>query len=171
MGGGNRGTISTTDPGELERTAKRLLTGSSDSPHLFISFASEDEDSVNLLRGQAKNPDTDLHFDDFSLKDAIKSDDEDYIRRKIRERIDRASVTAVYLTPDSANSKWVAWEIEESLRRGKGVIGVYPGDTPPAKLPAAFRQHRLRVVKWSHKALTDAIAEARATRQPAADND
>ena len=165
MGGTSHGSISPTDPRELERAAKKLLTGSSDSPHLFISFAAEDEDSVNLLRGQAKNPDTDLQFDDFSLKDAIKSNDDDYIRRKIRERIDRVSVTAVYLTPDSANSKWVAWEIQESLRRGKGVIGVYPGDTPPTKLPAAFEQHGLRVVKWSHQALAPAIARARTVRR------
>ena len=165
MGGRSSGSISRSDPRELERTAKKLLTSSSDAPHLFISFAVEDEDAVNLLRGQAKNPDTDLQFDDFSLKDAINSNDEDYIKRKIRERIDRVSVTAVYLTPHSANSKWVAWEIEESLRRGKGVIGVYSGDTPPAKRPAAFDQHSLRAVQWSHHALTDAIAKARTTRQ------
>ena len=165
MGGSSYGSISTSDPHQLERNAKKLLRGSSDSPHLFISFAVEDEDAVNLLRGQAKNPDTDLQFDDFSLKDAIKSTDEDYIKRKIRERIDRASVTAVYLTPYSASSKWVAWEIEESLRRGKGVIGVHSGDEPPSKVPSAFEEHGLPIVRWSHRALADAIAKAHAARE------
>ena len=165
MGGRSHDSISISDSHELERNAKRLLRESSDSPHLFISFTVEDEDAVNLLRGQAKNPDTELQFDDFSLKDAINSHDDDYIKRKIRERIDRVSVTAVYLTPASANSKWVTWEIEESLRRGKGVIGVHPGDKPPSKLPSPFHEHGLPVVRWSHSALKEAIANASATRE------
>jgi hypothetical protein len=95
------------------------------------------------------------------LKQAVNSQNEDYIKRKIRERINRASVTAVYLTQDSAKSKWVDWEIAESLKRGKGVIGVYKGDSPPAKLPAAFKTHGLKTVKWSHSDLMNAIAEAK----------
>ena len=168
MGGKSYSSISGSDPRELEQIAKKLLRESSDSPHLFISFAVEDEDDVNLLRGQAENPDTDLQFDDFSLKDAINSHDDDYIKRKIRERIDRVSVTAVYLTSASANSEWVAWEIEESLRRGKGVIGVHPGDKPPTKLPAPFHEHGLPVVRWSHHSLTEAITNASATRESGA---
>ena len=161
MGGSSGSPISTSDSQQLEQTAKKILTGSPESPHVFISFAMENENAVNLIRGQAKNPQTDLQFDDFSLKDAIKSNNEDYIKRKIRERIKRASVTAVYLTPDSANSKWVSWEIQETLRQGKSVVGVYPGDKPPSNLPAAFNAHGLPVVKWSHQALTDGIAKAR----------
>lgn len=119
---------------------------------------------MNLLRGQAKNEKSELEFDDFSLKQAVNSENEDYIKQKIRERINRASVTAVYLTPDSAKSKWVEWEITESLKRGKGVIGVYKGDAPPAQLPAAFETYGLKTVKWSHQELMNAIAEARKNR-------
>ena len=44
-----------------------------------MSFAFENEDEVNLLRGQAKNEKTDLEFDDFSLKEAVNSKNEDYM--------------------------------------------------------------------------------------------
>lgn len=165
MGGGGGGSIPRPDLDRLEKKAKETLKDVGDTGcHVFISFAYEDEDEVNLLRGQAKNQNTELEFDDFSLKQAINSENEDYIKKRIRERIDRASVTTVYLTPDSAKSEWVDWEIRESLRRGKGVIGVYKGDAPPAQLPSAFNEFGLKTVKWSHQELMDAIAEAKKNR-------
>jgi len=162
MGGGGGGGFSPTDIKKLEEAAKKKLTdaAASTSRHIFISFAVEDENEVNLLRGQAKDERTDLQFDDFSLKEAINSKDDDYIKLKIREQIDRTSVTAVYLTDNSVNSKWVNWEIEESIKRGKGVIGVYKGDTPPKELPSAFKKNKCKAVKWSHEELSKAIEEA-----------
>jgi hypothetical protein len=162
MGGGGGGGIPSSDLTRLEEKAKQSLkdTASDTSRHVFISFAFEDEDEVILLRGQAANDKTELRFDDFSLKEAINSKNEDYIKQKIRERIDRVSVTAVYLTNDSVNSKWVQWEIAESLKRGKGVIGVHKGDAPPAQLPSAFKQYGLKTVKWAHQDLIQAIEAA-----------
>lgn len=162
MGGGYGGSIPDADWKKLEEKAKQSLKDATadTSRHVFISFAFEDEDEVNLLRGQAANEKTELQFDDFSLKEAIKSKNEDYIKQKIRERIDRVSITAVYLTKDSAKSEWVEWEIAESLKRGKGVIGVYKGDTPPAQLPSAFKQYGLKTVKWAHQDLMRAIDAA-----------
>ena len=66
----------------------------------------------------------------------------------------------VYLSKDSASSKWVDWEIRESIRKGKGVIGVYQGDSAPSRLPSAFKEHNLKTVKWSHQALTNAIEQS-----------
>ena len=92
--------------------------------HVFLSFDHGDLDDVRLLRGQAKNPGTDLQFSDHSVKEPFNSDNADYIKREIRKKIDQCSVTAVYLTGETASSDWVDWEIRESQRRGKGVIGV-----------------------------------------------
>jgi hypothetical protein len=58
----------------------------------------------------------------------------------------------------------VNWEIEESLKRGKGVIGVHKGDTPPTKKPPAFHQNGCKTVKWEHAALMKAIEDANARR-------
>lgn len=162
MGGGGGGGIPKSDLKQLEEKAKQLLKNAAadTSRHVFISFAIEDEDEVNLLRGQAANYKTELEFDDFSLKETIKSQNEDYIKQKIRERIDRVSVTVVYLTKDSATSEWVEWEIAESLKRGKGVIGVYKGDAPPTQLPAAIALYGLKTVKWAHEDMMQAINEA-----------
>lgn len=166
MGGGSGGGIPSSDWARLEAKAKQSLTeaATDTSRHVFISFAYEDVDEVNLLRGQAKNDKTDLQFDDFSVKEAFDSGNADYIKRQIRERIDRCSVTVVYLSEKSASSSWVNWEIEESFKRGKGVVGVYQGDSKPANAPPAFQQNNCKAVKWEHAALMKAIEDANAKR-------
>jgi len=166
MGGGSGGGLFGSDIKSLEEKVKqRLAEAQADvSRHVFISFAHEDMGEVNLLRGQAKNDKLDLQFDDHSVKEPYDSTNADYIKRNIREKIDRCSVTVVYLTDKTASSKWVNWEIEESLKRGKGVIGVYKGDTPPAKAPPAFQQNSCKIVKWEHAALMAAIEEASTRR-------
>jgi hypothetical protein len=166
MGGSGGGGIPPSDLKRLEEKAKDTLKSASaeTSRHVFISFAHEDLDEVNLLRGQAKNEKTDLTFDDFSVKEAFDSANAEYIKRQIRERIDRCSVTVVYLSRHSASSKWVNWEIEESFRRGKSVIGVYQGNNAPKHLPPAFRATRCKAVKWEHAALMKAIEDASSKR-------
>jgi hypothetical protein len=164
-GGSGGGGLSLGDRIRLEEAAKRKLLEAGDGiRHVFISFAYEDLADVNLLRGQAKNERTDLEFDDYSVKAAYDSANAEYIKRKISEKIDRVSVTMVYLSPNAARSQWVNWEIEESIRRGKGVIGMYSGDAAPAAVPPAFLANRCTAVKWSHAAITDAINKSSARR-------
>jgi hypothetical protein len=170
MGGnGGRGKASGLSLGErmqLEADAKKKLLQPGDGvKHVFISFAYEDLNEVNLLRGQAKNEKTELEFDDHSVKDAYDSANAEYIKSKIREKIDRVSVTLVYLSPNAATSKWVNWEIEESARRGKGVVGVYKGNIAPSVIPSAFREGGYGMVRWSHEGLTKAVNDASRSRQ------
>lgn len=166
MGGSSGGSIPSDTLRKLEETAKEKLkdADSVKDRHVFISFANEDMVDVNLLRGQAKNDKLNLNFDDYSVKEAFDSKNADYIKRQIREKIDGTSVTIVYLSKASATSKWVNWEIEESLRRGKGVIGVYKGDSIPKDLPKAFAENGCKAVKWEHKAMIKAIEEASSKR-------
>jgi len=167
MGGGSGGGLPSDMIRRLEESAKqKLKEGTGDiSRHVFISFAHEDLIEVNLLRGQAKNEKSDLQFDDYSVKEPFDSANAEYIRGQIRERIDKTSVTVVYLSDNSAKSRWVNWEIEESLKRGKGVIGLYKGDTLPTALPMAFVESGCKSVKWTHDGLMRAIEDASKKRE------
>src|SRR5690348_18314987 len=95
MGGGGGGSGSSLgDTRQLEDRAKELLKqGDTGRKNVFISFAYEDIDAVNLLRGQAKNENTDIEFNDLSVKDPFDSQRADYIRQKISERINQCSTT------------------------------------------------------------------------------
>ena len=125
--------------------------------NVFISFSSEDLDEVNLLRGQAKNENSDIEFNDWSLREPFDSKKADYIKRGIRERIRQCSVTVVYVSDETADSKWVDWEIRESIAMGKGVVAMHKGHSPPKRLPKAVTDNKVPVVPWNQKELAKAI--------------
>ena len=157
MGGGgfNNGTSIGNIEELIEQAKKKLSEGEQQGRrNVFISFAYEDINDVNLLRGQAKNEKSPIEFNDWSVSEPFDSDRTPYIKQKIGERIAQSSLTVVYLSNNTSNSKWVNWEIEESLKRGKNVIGVYSGDTCPAELPRAIEPNKIKCVQWSNLANT-----------------
>jgi len=146
MGGVGGGWSSLGDIRALEEKAKAALQGG--KRNVFISFATEDMDEVNLLRGQAKNEKSDIEFNDHSVQEPYESDRAEYIRRKIAERINRTSTTVVYLSKNTAQSKWVKWEVEKSLELGKRVIAIHTGDKFSGKKPS-WLSADIKVVPWS----------------------
>jgi len=151
MGGGGGGPQSIGNIKSLvERAKKELREGEKQGrKNVFISFSYKDIDEVNLLRGQAKNQNVPIEFNDWSVSAPISSERAPYIKQKISERISHSSLTVVYLSDRTSESDWVKWEIEESLRRGKQVVGVFSGNTPPRSLPTAIRENSIMCVPWS----------------------
>lgn len=148
MGGSSGGGWSTLgDIRSLEQKAKAALQEG--KRNVFISFASEDMNEVNLLRAQAKNENNDIVFNDHSVREPYDSDRADYIRQKISERIARTSVCVVYLSDNTAQSKWVAWEVEKSLQLGKRVIAVHAKDNFGGRMPTWVNEHGIKVIPWS----------------------
>jgi len=162
MGGGGGGrSLTPEELRKLEQVAKDSLKKVSEPTkhNVFLSFAYEDLNEVNLLRAQAKNENSNIEFNDWSLKKPFDSKDAEYIKRGIRERIKQSSVTIVYISEHTANSKWVDWEIRESIALGKGVVAMYKGDTPPSSLPPAIKEYNIRIVPWNQQELTKAIEQ------------
>ncbi len=124
--------------------------------NVFISFADEDEPMVDLLRGQAQSEDSAVDFNDWSLRAPFATKRAETIRRGIRKRIRQASLTLVYVSKHTAESEWVNWEVEESVKLEKKVVGVYKGKIP-GRLPPAIKKHRIRVIAWTHKEIAKAL--------------
>jgi hypothetical protein len=164
-GGGGRG-MSRAELSNLEDIARGVLNDAEQSGkrNVFISFASEDLNEINLLRGQAKNDNNSLEFNDHSLKEPYDSENTEYIKRGIREKINRASVTLCYLSDSTSTSKWVDWEIRESIRLGKGVVALYKGDKAPTRLPQVIEEFNIKVTQWNHKNITTAVEYAAINR-------
>ena len=151
MGGGGGGSSSSLgDTSHLEDRAKQILqTGDTGRKNIFISFAHEDLNEVNLLRGQAKNENREIEFNDLSVKEPYNSERAEYIRQKIRERINQSSMTVVYLSAETAKSDWVKWEVEKSVELGKRVIATHSGDKPSGPIPEFITHSKIRVIPWS----------------------
>lgn len=157
-GGGGRG-LTPSELRQLEQKAKQSLKtcGDTGKYNVFISFAVEDLKDVNMLRAQAKNENSDIEFNDWSLKKPFDSKDAEYIKRGIRDRIRQSSITVVYISDKTADSKWVEWEIRETIALGKGVVAMYKGDRPPSHLPKAVTDNNTPVVPWNQRELAQAI--------------
>ena len=156
MGGSGRGSWSSLgDISGLEQRARDALQGG--KRNVFISFPNEDIDDVNLLRAQAKNENSDIVFNDHSVREPFDSERASYIKGKISERISRSSLTVVYLTENTAQSKWVKWEVERSLELGKRVIATHSNSNSNVPIPDWISSRNIEVVPWSR--LSDKIGK------------
>lgn len=61
---------------------------------------------------------------DASLWEATKPSDS-AIRTLIGNALDRTTVTAVLIGSSTASRRWVQYEIEQSINRGNGLLGIY----------------------------------------------
>ncbi|GAA5661730.1 hypothetical protein Brsp07_00190 [Brucella sp. NBRC 14130] len=148
MGGGSSGSWSRLgDIRSLEEKAKAALQGG--KRNVFISFATEDMNEVNLLRAHAKNENSDIEFNDHSVREPYDSERAEYIKQKISERISRSSVCVVYISDNTAQSRWVTWEVETSLALGKKVVAVHPKGGAPRQNPSWVAKHGIKVVQWN----------------------
>ena len=144
MGGSGSGQLG--DLKRLEKVAKEALERK--RRNVFISFSSEDLNEVNLLRAQAKNEKSDVEFVDRSLQSPFDSTRALYIRNRLEDRINQASMTVVYISDHTPASKWVDWEVKKSLELGKDVVAVHSGSTRPRKLPNCVIEHGIKVIPW-----------------------
>lgn len=148
MGGGSGGGWNTLgNISALEEKAKRALQGG--KRNVFISFASEDMNEVNLLRANAKNENSDIEFNDHSVRVPYESERADYIRQKITERIERSSICVVHVSENTSQSKWVEWEVETSLSLSKTVVATHTKVGKPNNMPDWVSKNGLKVVPWS----------------------
>jgi len=91
---------------------------------IFISFDHDDTEQVNGFLGLRQVIDG-FEFYNHKLDRRINSSDANYIARVISvEYIKPASVTVVLIGNRTAASDWVRWEISESKRQGKGLLGI-----------------------------------------------
>lgn len=153
---------------KLEDVAKKELSKTTvpERRKVFISFRFEDKNLVDLLRGQAKNTNSEVDFIDMSLQVPFNSTNADYIRQGIRARIEQCSVTVVMATDDTHKSEWCNWEISESIRLGKGVVVIDKRSNQSTKLPDAITQNRkdVKIIPWQADKMMDAIDDAAENR-------
>ncbi|MEW5912342.1 MAG: TIR domain-containing protein [Thermodesulfobacteriota bacterium] len=124
---------------------------------VFLSFIAEDKERVAGLRLLAANPNYELDFYDESVKTAFNSSDANYIKGRIREKIERSSVTVCLISENTYKSEWVRWEVEESFRQGKRVIAMALKGVVQAVLPEPIRSAQLKFYGWDPAALGDLI--------------
>jgi hypothetical protein len=126
--------------------------------HVFLSFVEEDLDLVRLFRGQAKNENSALTFDDYSVKVPYTSEDAAYIRGKIKAKIQACSVLVCLVGEHTHKSEWVNWEIRTASDLGKEIVGVRLNKLRDDLLPEALSAVRAKVCPWEVAKIVALIA-------------
>jgi len=121
--------------------------------NVFISFAIEDENQVNLLRSQAKDDRFDFQFRDYSIKQPF---DEAW-KTQCKEVIALTSVVIVAIGETTADSDAVDWEIREAHRQGKKVIGMRLHKTENHRIPRALQEFGDKIIDWKADQLGDEL--------------
>jgi len=113
------------------------------------------------------NENLDLDFVGRHLLDPVKSNNPDYISQKIREQITGSSVTVVLIGDETADSEWVAREIQWSLDKQppNGIVGIRLNSQ--ADIPQGLEDCGAEILKWYEpedvQEFLDAIERAAAT--------
>ena len=115
----------------------------------LLSFRGEDEFKVWTLRGLAEFKNVAFDMDDVSLRKAVDSKDDSYIRAVIRDKIKSCNVCVCLVGENTHRSrKWVPWEIDLAAEEGKRILAMKFKDTPNATTPSILVQHRVTLHSW-----------------------
>jgi hypothetical protein len=94
-------------------------------PRTFVGFSSTDIRYYRLMLAWKENEHIDFNFANCQLGQEINSEDEVYIKRKCRERIDIAGTFAILIGQDTRSKhKYVRWEMEVAREKGCRIIGI-----------------------------------------------
>lgn len=94
-------------------------------PRTFIGFSSTDIRYYRLMQAWKQNEKIDFNFTDCQLSTEIHSENEAYIKRRCRERINMAGYYIMLIGEDTRyKNKYVKWEAEVAIEKGCTIIGV-----------------------------------------------
>ena len=94
---------------------------------VFFSFDWDDVFRANVVRNSWVTKDRKAagRFIDKADIEVLKRPSNEAIKNWINQQLQGTSVTCVLIGAETYKSKWVIYEIEESISRGNGLLGVY----------------------------------------------
>jgi hypothetical protein len=94
-------------------------------PRTFVSFSSTDIGYYRMMCAWKGSEDIDFNFADFQLDDAIKSENEYYIKQICREKIRQTDTFVLLIGNDTyIKTTVVKWQVEVAIEKGCRLIGV-----------------------------------------------
>lgn len=94
---------------------------------VFFSFAYDDVKNfkVNVVRNSWLLKNAKETFVDGSIWENSKTKGDVFLKKLIDDGLKNTSVTAVLIGEDTANRKWVNYEIIKSFDKGNGILGIH----------------------------------------------
>ncbi len=132
------------------------------SKNLFFSYYYKNSDEyVQLI--QMLNNRGYFGYSNSSLDEESSAENEEYIKTKIRSKINWSGTIVVLIGPGTYTRKYVNYEIEYARKKDKRIVGVYLRGQSQSKLPAELRKaynedyNELALVRWNSDSIVGAI--------------
>lgn len=94
-------------------------------PRTFVGFSSTDIHYYRLMMAWKANKNIDFNFSNCQLQSEVNSENEVYIKRKCRERINLAGKYVLLIGQDTKSKhKYVRWEAEVAIEKNCTIIGI-----------------------------------------------
>ena len=126
--------------------------------NVFISHYHGDEESIKKLK--------DLIGDKYELRNySVTSEkfnnakDDDYIKSLLRPLISKAGDFICLIGPHTHDSDWVNWEIEQAMKMGKNIVGVFCNGAADSDIPENLQKFASSIVGWRSDKIIDALNE------------
>lgn len=93
----------------------------------FFSFHYErDVWRASIVRNSdVTKTDVDAEWIDASIWEEAKTKGEDAVKNLINSALAGTTVTAVLIGSETSSRKWIKYEIDQSVARGNGLLGIY----------------------------------------------
>lgn len=134
-------------------------------PRTFVGFSSTDIVSYRLMLAWKAHEHIDFDFSDCQLQNELRSEDENYIKRKCRERINMAGTYILLIGVDTRyQHKYVHWEAEVALEKECRIIGVNLDGwrrINPETCPPVIRDSGATFVPFSPQIVAHALQHAK----------
>lgn len=92
---------------------------------VFISYYSKsDSHYKNMIIAWANNNKFKLQLDDVSTDIKIKSEDISYLKKIMKQKIDKADYFMVFVGKNTHKRDWVTWEIQQAKSFNKTIVAV-----------------------------------------------
>lgn len=125
--------------------------------NVFISHYNKDEEHIQNLKNLIENKGYRLRNNSIDSSRGNNANNEDYIKQLLRPRIERSGTTIVLIGPQTHTRWWVDWEIEQSMKKGNRIVGVYINGGGESDVPENFNKYGDALVGWTSDRIIDAI--------------
>lgn len=114
---------------------------------VFLSYQHRDQMRAKGFNLMSYNKNLKLDLSIRHLLDPVNSENRGYISTKIKEQLKGTSATVVLIGKDTAQSDWVAREIEWSREKGNALVGIQIDKG--AEVPAGLIEAGAEILDWS----------------------
>jgi len=124
--------------------------------HIFISHSWSYPEDLENLRNLLRNRGYfNVEFEEVSIDEPINSTNADYIKRRLRQKIEKSNIVLGIAGMYASYSKWMEWELDAAIRLDIPIVGVIPRGQERISLVVSSRSKE--VVHWNTESIVEAI--------------